>query len=367
MQMIKNNSPQLNNSVLVGMSGGVDSSVAAALLMEQGYAVSGVTLRLHDGEDYESGDTKTCCSLSDVEDARSVCDRLGLRHYVFNFKDRFKAQVIDKFIREYQCGKTPNPCIDCNRFIKFSEMLARAEQLDISRIATGHYASIKKMGDRFLLCRPKDISKDQTYVLYSLTQHQLERTLMPLGNLTKNEVRQIANDHGFINASKPDSQDICFVPDGDYAGFISRAWGKELVSGDFVDLNGNVIGRHGGMIKYTIGQRKGLGMGFGKPVYVVSKSAENNIVVLGDEADLYSKRVLVRDVNFIALETLTAPLYCKGKLRYRQSEQPCHIIPLDEKTLIAEFDEPQRAVTAGQAAVFYDGDTVIGGGTIDFE
>lgn len=364
--MINNNSSQLNNSVLVGMSGGVDSSVAAALLMEQGYSVSGVTLRLYDGEDYECGDTKTCCSLSDVEDARSVCDRLGLRHYVFNFKDRFKKQVIDKFINEYKCGRTPNPCIDCNRFIKFSEMLARAEQLDISRIATGHYATIKKSGDRFLLCRPKDVSKDQTYVLYSLTQHQLERTLMPLGNLTKNEVREFANEHGFINASKPDSQDICFVPDGDYAGFISRALGEDFASGDFVDLNGKVIGSHGGMIKYTIGQRKGLGMGFGKPVYVVSKNAENNRVVLGDEADLYSKKVLVRDVNFITFDKLTAPLYCKAKLRYRQNEQACHIIPLDEKTIIAEFDQPQRAATAGQAAVFYDGDTVIGGGTIDF-
>lgn len=351
--------------VLVGMSGGVDSSVAAALLMEQGYAVSGVTLRLYDGEEYEAGLTKTCCSLNDVEDARSVCTRLGLRHYVFNFKDRFQAAVIDKFISEYQCGRTPNPCIDCNRFIKFSEMLTRAELLDMDHIATGHYARISRSGARYLLAKPKDLAKDQTYVLYSLTQRQLSKTLMPLGDLTKEQVRELAASHGFVNANKPDSQDICFVPDGDYVGFLARTLQTEFPTGQFVDLAGNVIGTHAGMIRYTIGQRKGLGMGFGKPMYVVSKDAETNRVTLGEETDLYTRQVLVKDLNWIAMDRLEEPLTCKGKLRYRHTEQPCRVIPLSEDTVLAEFDQPQRAVTAGQAAVFYDGDTVIGGGTIE--
>lgn len=349
--------------VLVGMSGGVDSSVAALLLMEQGFQVSGATLRLYDGEDYENKKTKTCCSLSDVEDARSVCDRMGIRHYVFNFKERFERAVIDKFVNSYQKGLTPNPCIDCNRFIKFSEMLTRAELLDMDYIATGHYAVIRREGDRFLLERPRDRAKDQTYVLYAMTQAQLSKTLMPLGSLTKREVRDFAEEHGFVNAAKPDSQDICFVPDGDYAGFIARKIGG-FPEGDFVDLSGRVIGRHSGMLRYTVGQRRGLGMGFGRPLYVVRKNPVTNEVVLGEESDLYSSRVLVGDVNFIPFDGLTAPLSCTGKLRYRQNEQPCRIIPLDEHTVLAEFESPQRAVTAGQAAVFYDGDTVIGGGTI---
>lgn len=351
--------------VLVGMSGGVDSSVTAALLMNQGYDVSGVTLRLYDGEDRCDLETRTCCSLNDVEDARSVCDRLGIRHYVFNFKERFEQSVIDKFIKEYKCGNTPNPCIDCNRYIKFNEMLTRAELLDMEYIATGHYAVISKSADRYLISKPKDLSKDQTYVLYPLTQYQLSHTIMPLGSLTKSEVRSIAAEYGFQNAGKPDSQDICFVPDGDYAGFISRKIGETFSLGNFVDTDGNVIGTHGGMIKYTVGQRKGLGMGFGKPMYVISKDPETNRVVLGDEEKLFSKRVLVTDVNFIALDSLTSPLKCKGKLRYRQTEQPCTITPIDDNTILAEFDEPQRAATSGQAAVFYDGDTVICGGTIE--
>lgn len=351
-------------SVLVGMSGGVDSSVAAMLLMQAGYETSGVTLRLHDSQTEQQRLTKTCCSLSDVEDARSVCDRLNIRHYVFNFKERFDQQVIAKFVNEYKKGNTPNPCIDCNRYIKFDEMLKRAELLDIDYIATGHYAAIQKQNDRFLLVRPKDVSKDQTYVLYMLTQDQLAHTLMPLGNLTKSEVRELAGQNGFVNANKPDSQDICFVPDGKYADFIEDYSGHKLKQGDFVSTDGQVIGHHNGMERYTIGQRKGLGIGFGKPVYVVKKSAATNHVVLGDESDLYSGRVTVNDFNLIAANSLEDGFLCKGKLRYRQREEECRLHFIDNNTVIAEFKNPQRAVTLGQAAVFYSGDVVIGGGTI---
>ena len=355
---------QMGKKVLIGMSGGVDSSVAALMLISSGYDTSGVTLRLYDGEDYENNLTKTCCSLTDVEDARSVCDRLGIRHYVFNFKERFEKEVIDKFIREYRLGHTPNPCIDCNRFIKFYEMQKRAELLDMDYIATGHYARIVKQNGKFLLTRPRDISKDQTYVLYVLTQEQLSRTLMPLGEFTKDEVRQIAQENGFVNANKSDSQDICFVPDGKYAQFIERRDNSPLSPGNFVDLKGNVLCPHSGFERYTIGQRKGLGVGFGKPVYVVGKNSKTSQVLLGDEKELYKTRVRVEDTNFSAFEKLEAPLRCKGKLRYRQREEDCIIHPVDEHTLIAEFNTPQRAVTPGQAAVFYDGDTVLGGGTI---
>lgn len=349
--------------VLIGMSGGVDSSVAALLLINAKYQTSGVTLRLYDGEENGCND-KTCCSLSDVEDARSVCDRLGIRHYVFNFKEQFNKAVIEKFIKEYRLGHTPNPCIDCNRFIKFSEMQKRAELLDMDLIATGHYARIVKSGDRYFLTRPKDLSKDQTYVLYVLSQAQLAKTLMPLGELTKNEVREIALSNGFVNAKKPDSQDICFVPDGKYAQFIVNREGKPLTPGNFVDLHGNVMCPHSGFENYTIGQRKGLGVGFGRPVYVVGKIKDTAEVVLGDNGALYTTRVRVKDVNFSAFDRLDTSLKCKGKLRYRQAEEPCTIHPVDENTVIAEFDKPQRAVTAGQAAVFYDGDTLLGGGTI---
>lgn len=355
---------QTEKKVLIGMSGGVDSSVAALLLVNSGYETFGVTLRLYDGEDYENKITKTCCSLSDVEDARSVCEKMGIRHYVFNFKERFEEYVIEKFIREYRLGHTPNPCIDCNRFIKFNEMQIRAELLEMDYIATGHYARIIKQNDRFLLARPKDREKDQTYVLYVLTQNQLAKTLMPLGDLTKKEVREIAYENGLVNASKPDSQDICFIPSGKYAQFIEKRDRKPLSKGNFVDKNGKILAAHSGFENYTIGQRKGLGIGFGKPVYVVDKISENFNVVLGDERDLYTTKVMVEDINFSAFEKLESSFRCKGKLRYRQKEESCVIHPLDEHTLIAEFDTPQRAVTSGQAAVFYDADILLGGGTI---
>lgn len=345
-----------SEKIFVGMSGGVDSSAAAALLIEQGYDVSGVTLSLFDGE--------KCGSSNDIKDAAEVCKKLGIEHFVFDFKDKFETSVINKFISEYQIGNTPNPCIECNKHIKFGAMLDTALENGYDKIATGHYAEVKKFGDRYVIIRPKDRAKDQSYVLYSLTQQQLSHTVMPLGAFTKSEVRELAENRGLITAHKSDSQDICFVPDGDYTDFISKWLGITFPEGDYVDINGEVIGKHKGMIRYTIGQRKGLGMGFGKHMYVLDKSATENKVVLGDEDRLFKTRVLVKDVNFMAMEGLSSPLDCLGKLRYRHTEQPCRITPLDETTLLAEFSQPQRAPTYGQAAVFYDGDTVICGGVI---
>lgn len=345
-----------SEKLFVGMSGGVDSSAAAILLINQGYDVSGVTLSLYDGE--------KCGSLNDIADAAAVCKKLGIEHFVLDFKKQFEKSVIDKFITEYQIGNTPNPCIECNRHIKFGAMLDSALKMGAEKIATGHYATIKKQGDRFVVVKPKDKAKDQSYVLYSLSQHQLSHTVMPLGEFTKAEVREMAEQNGLITAHKSDSQDICFVPSGDYTEFISKWLNTTFPEGDYVDINGKIIGKHKGMIRYTIGQRKGLGMGFGKPIFVLDKSPDENKVILGDEENLFKTRVLVKNVNFMAMENLNSPINCEGKLRYRHREQPCRIIPIDDNTLLAEFNEPQRAPTPGQAAVFYDGDTVICGGVI---
>lgn len=354
--------------VMMAMSGGVDSSVAAVILKDKGYDVTGATLRLFDGEDCgETGDAnRTCCSLADVMDAKSVAARLSIPHYVFNFKERFEQNVISRFIRQYSEGGTPNPCIDCNKYIKFKELLERAKLMSQDFIATGHYCinEYDKASERYLLKRPTDRNKDQTYVLYALTQEQLAATLFPLGSLTKPQVRALAESGGFINAKKPDSQDICFVPDGKYADFIERYTGNAAVQGDFINIDGSPIGRHGGVIRYTIGQRKGLGMGFGKPVFVIEKNLADNTVVLGDEKHLFSNRLVVDEVNFIPFDTLTAPLKVKAKVRYRQAEEPALLHPLEDGKVMVEFDEPQRAITKGQAAVFYDGDIVVGGGVI---
>lgn len=350
--------------IMAGMSGGVDSSVCAALLLKAGYEVSGVTLRLYDGEDYNAGLTKTCCSLSDAEDAKAVCMKLGIPHYVFNFKDAFGDCVINNFVNEYISGRTPNPCIECNRKIKFEAMLDRAKTLGYGKIATGHYAVVERAENgRHLLKKAADKQKDQTYVLYCLTQEQLSRTLFPLGKLTKTEVREIAAENGFVNAKKPDSQDICFVPDGDYASFIERHTGKTAAKGDFTDTDGKRLGEHNGIIRYTVGQRKGLGIALGKPRFVISKNAETDTVVLGDEEELFYKRVFVNRLNFIPFDNLEGEMRVTAKLRYRHAEQPAVIYPKDGGVIV-EFDEPQRAPSPGQAAVFYDGDIVVGGGTI---
>ncbi len=356
----------MNKKVLVGMSGGVDSSVAACLLLEQEYEVAGATLHLYNNEDAGISKARTCCSLADVEDARSVAEHLGIEHYVFNFGPEFRHEVIGRFARGYECGETPNPCIDCNKYIKFGKMLDRAKLLGFDAVATGHYARVEhdEKAGRWLLKKAADASKDQTYVLYTLTQEQLAHTLFPLGGFLKPEVRSIAEKHGFVNARKPDSEDICFVPDGDYAAFLENVMKFDSKPGNFVDANGNVIGQHKGLFHYTIGQRKGIGISFESPKYVVKKDCANNTVVLGDSKDLYSSTFYVGNVNFIALDHLDKPVEAGVKVRYSQSEAQAVIYPIENGKVKVCFRSPQRAVTPGQSAVFYRGDTVLGGGKI---
>lgn len=351
--------------VMVGMSGGVDSSVAAKLLMDSGYDVTGVTLKLFDGKDVAM-ETRTCCSLSDVEDARSVCYKLGIEHFVFNFKDEFRKKVMDQFAESYLKGETPNPCIECNRHIKFDKMLRRAEELGYDYIATGHYAirEFEGKSGKYILKRPKDRSKDQTYVLYGLTQYQLSKTLFPLGDYEKPEIRQIAENAGLVNSRKPDSQDICFVPNGNYASFITEHTNAEIKEGNFLNTDGEIIGRHKGVINYTIGQRRGIGISIGRPAYVTDKNAEENTVTIGDEKDLYKSEITVCGLNLISLDSLPEKMHVTAKVRYSRNEQPAVIRPIGGGEVLVAFESPQRAPAKGQAAVFYDGDIVIGGGTI---
>ena len=354
-----------NKKVMIGMSGGVDSSVAAFLLQKESFEVIGATMKLYNNEDIDFVSEKTCCSLDDVLDAKSVCARLGIRHYTLNMTDDFKKEVIERFISAYQNGFTPNPCIDCNRYMKFSKMLHKAQELDIDYVATGHYARIEKQGDRYILKKAVDLLKDQSYVLYSLTQEQLKVTKFPLGNYTKQQVREIAEENGFVNARKHESQDICFVPDGDYSKFIEYYTGKTYPCGDFVDMNGKRLGEHKGIIRYTIGQRRGLGLALPASMYVVEKDVDNNKVILGFNDDLFKKEVNVKNISFTACDGLDKPERLCAKIRYNQKEQPATVTQTDENHFKIVFDEPQRAITKGQAAVLYDGDTVVGGGTIE--
>ena len=350
--------------VMVAMSGGVDSSVAAVLLKKD-YDVTGVTLKLFTNDDIHLDRTKTCCSLDDVEDARSVANKLGFDHYVYNFGDRFKECVIDKFNNSYMCGLTPNPCIDCNRFIKFDALLKRAELLEQDYIATGHYVrrGYDEKTGRYTLRKGIDHTKDQSYVLYGMTQEQLAKTLFPIGELTKDETRHIATQYGLVNASKPDSQDICFVPDGNYAKFIEEYTGKHFPQGDFIDKNGNILGKHNGIIRYTIGQRKGLGIALGEPAYVVSKDIENNTVTLGTNEDLFTDTAYGTDVNWVSIAPPTEPIRVTARVRYNQKEQPAILYPLENGNVKIIFDKPQRAITYGQALVWYHDDLLLGGAT----
>ena len=339
--------------VLLGMSGGVDSSVCAVLLKQNGFLVGGVTLNLNDSFD-----------LSNIDDAKAVCNKLGIEHITAELKAEFRKYVIDNFIDEYIAGNTPNPCIVCNKYIKFGKMLELAKQNGYQKIATGHYARIIERDGRYLLCKAKDVSKDQTYVLYCLTQEQLRCAEFPLGELSKAQVREIAEKENFVSARKKDSQDICFVPDGDYASFIEKTANFVSSTGDYIDRKGNKLGEHKGVIHYTIGQRKGLGIALGKPAFVISKDAQTNQVVLGDQEFLFYKKVLVKDVNFIPFDKLESEMEVTAKLRYSQKEQKAVIKPMEDGNVLIEFSEPQRAPSSGQAAVFYDGDIVVGGGTI---
>ena len=352
--------------VMAAMSGGVDSSVTALLLARQGYEVCGGTLLLWQGENPQ--EQSGCCALSEVEDARRVCARLGVEHYTFNLKDVFCREVIDRFAEGYRRGETPNPCVDCNRSVKFTRLFEKASLLDCEFLATGHYARIEREegSGRWLLRRGADPDKDQSYVLYVLGQETLAHTLFPLGELTKREVRELAAAEGFPTASKSESQDICFVPDGDYAAFLERRLGAVSPPGHFLSRKGEVLGEHRGMLRYTLGQRRGLGVSAAHRLFVVEKDLSRNAVILGDECDLYARRMPVSAVNWVSAPPISSSLRARVKSRYRQEAQPAWLHPAPGGVLV-EFDAPQRALTPGQAAVFYDeesGEYLLGGGTI---
>ena len=353
--------------VLIAMSGGVDSSVAALLVREMGIEAVGCTMRLYDAEEAEGdrGDSrKTCCSLEDTEDAGAVARRLGIPYHVFNFTEEFREKVMLPFVRAYLSGVTPNPCIECNRHLKFSKLLERAEILGCDGIATGHYARIEERDGRMHPLKAKEPEKDQSYVLYQMDQNALRHTVFPLGGLSKEETRRIAGEHGFRNAHKPDSQDICFVPDGDYARVVEILSGVPSEPGDFVLSDGTRIGRHKGVIHYTVGQRRGLGIAGPAPYYVIRIDPGKNEVVLGFREELFRKEAELGDVNWIAGEAPPEPCRCGVRIRYHHPEEEATVYPGENRTARVVFDEPQRAVTPGQAAVFYRGDEVLGGGVI---
>ena len=346
----------MNKKAMIAMSGGVDSGVTAYLCKQAGYDCVGATMSLF----REDGQT----NLDDVSDARKIADMLSMPLEVLDLSKEFEREVIARFISSYENGDTPNPCIFCNKHLKFGIMLDSAIKMGCDKLATGHYARIEKLGDRYLLKKGADITKDQSYVLHCLTQHQLSHLLFPVGEFSKSEIRLIAQENNLVNARKKDSQDICFVPDGDYAAFISRYTGKTYPDGDFVNLKGEVLGRHKGIIKYTTGQRRGLGLALPAPMYVCRKDMDNNQVVLCSNEQLFTNRLKAVDFNWISCECPTAPIRAYARTRYSQVEQPATIIPTSENRVIIEFDSPQRAITTGQSAVVYDGDIVVGGGII---
>lgn len=357
----------MKEKVVVGMSGGVDSSVAAYLLKEQGYDVIGVTMQIwEDEEQQRTEENGGCCGLSAVDDARRVADRLEIPYYVMNFKQEFQEKVVDYFVEEYLAGRTPNPCIACNRYVKWESLLKRSMEIGADYIATGHYARIAKLPNgRFAIRNSVTARKDQTYALYNLTQFQLAHTLMPIGEYEKDQVRRIAQEAGLPVAAKPDSQDICFVPDGDYAAFLKKKAGERMPGeGDFVTRDGTVLGKHKGITHYTIGQRKGLGLSMGEPVFVSELRPKTNQVVVGEETQVFKKELLCDHLNFMGMEDLEEPRKVWAKVRYAHKGQWCRIEKQGRDLIRAEFEEPVRAITPGQAVVFYEGEYVLGGGII---
>lgn len=354
-----------NKKVVVGMSGGVDSSVAAYLLKEQGYDVTGVTMQIwQDDKDYDPSLEGGCCGLSAVEDARRVAEMIGIPYYVMNFRTEFEDKVIQYFVNEYINGRTPNPCIACNRYVKWESLLKRSMEIGANYIATGHYARIDRLDNgRYAIRNSVTAAKDQTYALFNLTQEQLEHTLMPVGEYTKDEIRQIAKNIGLNVANKPDSMEICFIPDDDYAGFIHRNSGREIKPGNFVDKEGRILGEHTGITDYTVGQRKGLGLSVGHPVFVSEIRIDTNEVVIGENDDIMSRIVIADNVNYMGEAVIDEGKLYQAKIRYNHKGSPCHA-KVEDNRLICTFDEPVRAATPGQALVVYSDDYVAFGGTI---